>query len=221
MTSPRLVGLRRRHPLGQSPRFAPRFASRGGSSAAGVVAVLALLVASAVQAQTRDELLRALAAPGGVGLMRHARAPGVGDPPGMRLDDCATQRTLSAQGRDQARRIGAALRAAGLRAAEVRSSAWCRARETAELLDLGPVEPLPALDSFFEERGQEGRQTADLRAYLQAGRHQSGRILVTHQVNVTALTGVFPAEGEIVVLRPGPDGYAAVGRLRLDRTDGP
>ena len=141
-------------------------------------------------------------------------APGVGDPPGMRLDACATQRNLSAEGRDQARRIGAALRAAGLRAAEVRSSAWCRARETAELLDLGPVRPLPALDSFFDDRGQQERQTAELRAYLDAGRDGPPRVLVTHQVNITALTGVFPVEGEIVVLRPGPDGYAAVGRLR-------
>lgn len=179
-----------------------------------VVAALVLLAACDARAQTRDEAMRALLAPGGVGLMRHARAPGVGDPPGMRLDACATQRNLSAEGRDQARRIGAALRAAGLRAAEVRSSAWCRAWETAELLDLGPARPLPALDSFFDDRGQQERQTAELRAYLDAGRDGPPRVLVTHQVNITALTGVFPVEGEIVVLRPGPDGYAAVGRLR-------
>lgn len=182
-----------------------------------IVAVLALLAASAARADaSRDEALRALAAPGGVGLMRHARAPGIGDPPDMRPDDCATQRNLSAHGRDQARRIGAALRAAGLRAVQVRSSAWCRARETAELLGLGPVRPLPALDSFFDERGRERRQTAELQDHLEAGRDGPTRVLVTHQVNITALTGVFPAEGEIVVLRPGPDGYMSVGRLRLD-----
>ena len=181
-----------------------------------VAALVLLLAACAARAQTRDEAMRALSAPGGVGLMRHARAPGVGDPPGMRLDECATQRNLSAEGRDQARRIGAALRAAGLHAAEVRSSAWCRARETAELLGLGPVRPLPALDSFFDDRGREGRHTAELRAYLDAGRDGPPRVLVTHQVNITALTGVSPAEGEIVVLRPGPDGHAAVGRWRLE-----
>ena len=185
--------------------------------------LIAVFLSAAVPARADEAAAWAALREGGkIVLMRHATTnPGVGDPPGMRPDECATQRNLSAQGRDQARRIGAALRAAGLRAAEVRSSTWCRARETAELLGLGPVEPLPALDSFFEERGQEGRQTADLRAYLQAGRHKSGRILVTHQVNITALTGVLPAEGEVVVLRPGPDGYTAVGRLRLDRTDGP
>lgn len=175
-----------------------------------------LLAASAAHAQPRDEVLRALAAPGGVGLMRHARAPGGGDPPGMVLEDCATQRNLSDEGRAQARRIGAALRDAGIRPAEIRTSAWCRARETAERLDLGPVAALPALDSFFADRGQEPRRTAELRAYLDAGRTGPTRILVTHQVNITALTGIFPSEGELVVLRPGPEGYAVAGRARLD-----
>ena len=127
----------------------------------------------------------------------------------------------SGNGPNQARRIGAALRAAGLHAAEARSSTWCRARETAELLGLGPVEALPALDSFFAERGQEERQTAELRAYLQAGRDKPTRVLVTHQVNITALTGLFPVEGEMVVLRPSPDGYATMGRLRLDQAGDP
>ena len=148
--------------------------------------------------------------------MRHARAPGTGDPPGMRLDDCFTQRTLSDEGRTQARVLGRRLHAAGLDAARVHSSAWCRARETAELLGLGPVSHLPPLDSFFEDRRVAAERTAALRAFLDAGRDGTPRLLVSHQVNITALTGVFPADAELIILLPGTDGYQPVTRVRQD-----
>ena len=174
-----------------------------------------------VGAQDDAALLRLLAAPGSVGLMRHARAPGTGDPPGFRLGDCATQRNLDDAGRDQARRLGQRLRAAGLAGAAAYASPWCRTMETAALLGLGPVTPLPALASFYGGKGEVEQQTAALRAALQAGRDGPPRIMVTHQVNVTALTGVFPDDAELIVMRPGPssggtdaDGYAVVGRLR-------
>ena len=175
-----------------------------------------LLVAGAVPASAQDDaaLLRVVAAPGGVGLMRHARAPGTGDPQGFRLGDCTTQRNLDDGGRGQARRLGERLRAAGLAGATVLASPWCRTMETAALLGLGPVTTLPALASFFGGRGEEAQQTAALRAALDAGRDGPPRILVTHQVNVTALTGVFPGDAELVVMRPGPAGYEVAGRLR-------
>lgn len=177
--------------------------------------LLALLLAAAPAAAQDDAaLLRALAAPGGVGLMRHARAPGTGDPPDFRIGDCATQRNLDDAGREQARRLGARLRLAGLAGAAVFASPWCRTMETASLLGLGPVSPMPALASFFAGQGDEARQTATLRAALDAGRDGPPRIMVTHQVNITALTGVFPGDAELIVLRPGPKGYEAAGRLR-------
>jgi phosphohistidine phosphatase SixA len=145
-------------------------------------------------------------------IMRHAIAPGGGDPPGYRLDDCSTQRNLSEEGRSQARRIGAVLRENGVAAASVRSSAGCRARETAELLGLGPVAREPALDSFFDDRSQGPARTEALRALLAAWRG-GPLVMVTHQVNITALTGVFPASGEMVFVRTG-GAPEALGRLR-------
>jgi phosphohistidine phosphatase SixA len=135
-------------------------------------------------------------------IMRHAIAPGGGDPPGFRLDACETQRILSDEGRAQARAIGDAFRARGIGAATVLSSAWCRARETAELLGLGPVAREPSLDSFFGDRARGPGQTAALRALLASWRG-GPLVMVTHQVNVTALTGVFPASGEAVLVRTG------------------
>jgi broad specificity phosphatase PhoE len=135
-------------------------------------------------------------------ILRHAIAPGGGDPPGFRLEACETQRTLSDEGRAQARAIGDAFRARGIAAAKVLSSGWCRCRETAELMRLGPVAREPALDSFFGDRSLGPARTEALRALLAAW---SGGplVLVTHQVNITALTGVFPASGETVLVRTG------------------
>jgi phosphohistidine phosphatase SixA len=147
-------------------------------------------------------------------LLRHALAPGTGDPSNFVLTDCATQRNLSAAGRDQARRLGAAIREAGVRVDRVLSSRWCRALETARLMEIGPVEPFPPIDSFFQDRGAGPAQTRAVEAFL-AGLGPSTVVMVTHQVNITALTGIVPRSGEGVVVRPSADGVTVVGRLSL------
>jgi hypothetical protein len=132
------------------------------------------------------------------------------------LDDCATQRNLSEAGRQQARAIGAAFRRNGITSARVWSSRWCRCLETARLLDLGPVEPFPPLDSFFAERERAAPQTAALQAFLSRPYAGPPRVLVTHQVNITALTNVVPRSGELIVAQPLADGRVRViGRLEL------
>jgi phosphohistidine phosphatase SixA len=149
-------------------------------------------------------------------LMRHARAPGVGDPAGFRRDDCATQRNLDDAGRDQARRIGAAIREAGLTVDLVLTSVWCRAADTAALLALGPVGIEPSLASFFGEPGEAERATGRLKGRL-AELGDTKAVLVTHQVNITALTGVYPASGELVAVRidPASGDVEVRGRLAI------
>ncbi|TVQ94895.1 MAG: histidine phosphatase family protein [Chromatiaceae bacterium] len=167
-----------------------------------------------------------LAAGRAVALLRHALAPGTGDPPGMVLDECRTQRNLSAAGRDQARAIGARLRAHGIDRAEVRSSQWCRCLDTARLLGVGEVQPFPALNSFFADRRAATASTEATRALVlthlaptvaaasgEQDRSPRPLILVTHQVNITALTGVFPASGEMLLVGLGADGLEVRGRL--------
>ena len=139
---------------------------------------------------------------GGYALMlRHATAPGVGDPDNFRLGDCASQRNLSDEGRAEARRLGERLRAKGIASAEVYSSQWCRCLETAELLDLGPVEQLPALNSFFSRPAERAPNLDALRRFL-ADLPGDGPpvILVTHQVTISAITGRDTVSGEAVVL---------------------
>ena len=157
---------------------------------------------------------RAEPAPARVVLMRHARTvPGVGDPPGYRLDDCRTQRNLSEEGRADARRIGQQLRALGLQPQVVRSSRWCRCLDTAREA-FGRVEPWPALDSFFDAPSREAAQTAELRRALTALAPGRVEAWVTHMVNIAALTGENVAMGEVLLLAASGTGWRLVERLR-------
>jgi broad specificity phosphatase PhoE len=162
-----------------------------------------------------DSSAQLLARPGHVLLLRHANAPGVGDPPGMRLDDCSSQRNLDDSGRMQAKSLGQRLRTAGLGGVRLYTSQWCRCRETARLLALGPVEDLPALNSFFAQPQTKEARVQALREFLdQLPRDGRPVVLVTHQMTITALTGNFPSSGEGVVLklRRG-GGFDQVGEL--------
>jgi len=182
-----------------------------------VLVVLSLISASGNQPGLASELaLDALREGGTVALLRHAHAPGTGDPPEFRLGDCSTQRNLSSEGREQARQLGAQFKANHIPIERVLSSEWCRCLDTARLAFGDRVELFPALNSFFSTQDAEGAQTRAVRALVEGWRAQSGvLVLVTHQVNLTALTGIYPAEGEILVLRPrATSGFDLVARFR-------
>ncbi|MBK5103986.1 MAG: histidine phosphatase family protein [Burkholderiales bacterium] len=140
--------------------------------------------------------LAELAKPGRVLMLRHAYAPGTGDPPNFRLDDCTTQRNLDASGRAQAAALGERLARAGITRAKVYSSQWCRCMETARLLKLGAVEALPALNSFYEREEQRDARVAALRHFL-ATLPADGPpvILVTHQFTINILTDAGTPSG--------------------------
>jgi len=148
-------------------------------------------------------------------LFRHALAPGTGDPANFRLDDCSTQRNLSDEGRQQAVRMGEMLREQEIAIAGVLSSQWCRCLETARLMDVGEVEPFPLLNSFFQDRSTAERQTEQLRAFMLENRETAGvTVMVTHQVNITAISDIVPQSGAAVVLRASDtDPLEFVGQL--------
>ncbi len=148
-----------------------------------------------------EEAARRLSGGGWLLMMRHAQTePGIGDPPQFRLEDCATQRNLSAAGREQARRAGEAIRSAGIRIDEVRTSRWCRCRDTARLA-FGETREWPALDSFFASRRNADAQTAEVVAWAATIEPHRNVMLVTHQVNISAVMGIGAAQGEVIVGR--------------------
>ncbi len=147
-------------------------------------------------------------------MIRHATAPGTNDPSGFRLEDCATQRNLSAEGRTQAVRIGNLFRANSIAEARVFSSQWCRCLDTARLMNLGEVRPQPLLNSFFQDRSREAGQIEALRQWIAELDLAKPTVFVTHQVVVTAISQIFPGSGEIVVMQRMPGGQLSVqGRL--------
>ncbi len=152
---------------------------------------------------------------GTVVLFRHAEAPGTGDPPDFRLDDCATQRNLDESGRTQARRIGAEFRAHGIVVASVLSSQWCRVQDSAELAFPGQRRDEPIFNSYFRDARSRQQQTEAARALIDTWTGPGVLAVFTHQVNITDLTGVVPASGEGVIVRGAQEGGVQVlGRLK-------
>ena len=155
----------------------------------------------------------ALRAGGHVALIRHAATVGgAGDPPGFRLDDCSTQRNLTERGRAQARQLGERLRDEGVAVGKVLSSRWCRCRETAELMALGPHELAPTFDNAFALRERVEELTRGARAIVAAWGGPGTLVVVTHGANILPLTGIVPGEGSVVVAKADPE---TPSRLRV------
>ena len=180
----------------------------------------ALAFAASPRLALADAVLWSALRKGGyVILIRHASTePGLGDPAGFRIGDCATQRNLSPAGRDEARRIGERIRREGVPIRAVYTSPWCRCRETA-LLAFGQAEDWEPLSSFFDFPDREARYTDSVKQRIAGyGRRElRGNVaMVTHNVNIAALTQLSIATAELVAVRPeGCCGLRTVGRLRV------
>jgi phosphohistidine phosphatase SixA len=155
--------------------------------------------------------------PGVHAIMRHTTAPGFGDPENFTLGKCDTQRNLNEVGRQEARALGQTIREEGIHLTAIYSSQWCRCIDTATELGLGQVQQLSALNSFFQGRGSSNAQTTALIKHITTLGPKEKVLYVTHQVNTTALTGVFPASGQIVLFKLGKNGEIEVlGEINAD-----
>jgi phosphohistidine phosphatase SixA len=163
--------------------------------------VFGLVVSFQVCASELSELLKK---PDHVLLMRHAIAPGIGDPAGYKLQDCKTQRNLDATGRAQAQKTGQWLKAQGVGNALVFSSAWCRCKETAENLAFGTPALEASLNSFFDDMRQGSQSNANLQKFIAnqlKAKGDKALALVTHQVNITQFTGETVGSGDMVLAK--------------------
>jgi broad specificity phosphatase PhoE len=181
--------------------------------------LLAFLVVIAFtgSALAEEDLWRKLQAGGHVVLIRHTiTTPGAGDPPGMRLDDCGTQRNLTDEGRRHARRIGEEFRSRAVPVERVLSSPWCRCLETARLA-FGKAETSEALSNLFGRAENRERQVRDMRAMASEKRGRGNLVLVSHGSTILALTGVSPGTGEMVIVTPQGGGrFTVAGRLAVE-----
>ena len=179
------------------------------------LAILLLTLLGALPATASEEAAWvALQGDGHVALMRHADAPGVGDPPGWRLDDCSTQRNLSVKGRADAVAVGVRLRTQGARLGRVVSSPWCRCVDTATLMDVGSVAIEPTFSNAVMLSDRRDALAQGARAVILAWKGPGTLLIVTHGANIQALIGYNPAAGEIVVVAPQAGGVLReIGRL--------
>jgi phosphohistidine phosphatase SixA len=185
------------------------------------VILLALSCGPASAADDPAALWALLKAGGRVALVRHAATTGgAGDPPGFRLEDCATQRNLSPQGREDAKALGERFRAHGSKVDKVLSSEWCRCHDTAAFMDLGPVEIASTFNNAFTLRDRVAQLTAGARAIVAAWRGSGTLVVVTHGANLRPLTGIDPGEGGVVVVSPDSasvDGFRVEGRIPIGK----
>lgn len=183
----------------------------------GSLAILILAAIAPAHGQeqaTGEAAWSLLAQNGSVALIRHARTGGgVGDPAGFKLEDCSTQRNLTDDGRAQSKALGEAFRSRGVNVTAVQASRWCRCLDTAKLA-FGDAEPWPMLDNMFRDRSREPAQMAAMRKRIREWNGPGTLVLVSHGVNIVALLGNQPMEGEVFVVRPdlGKD-FIFVGRI--------
>jgi phosphohistidine phosphatase SixA len=182
-----------------------------------LAALALLLIATPVAADDVREAWTALITGGHVALVRHGNAPPGygGDPPGFKIDDCATQRNMDDRGRSQAKAVGEAFRQHGVRVDRILSSPMCRCLETARLMDLDDVESALTA-AATADRSPE--RLAALKQMVSGWRGPGTLVVVTHALTVQGLVGILPGQAETVVLRPKPGkepGVDVVGRISV------
>ena len=133
--------------------------------------------------------------------IRHAIAPGGGDPPGFKINDCNTQRNLSQAGIDQSKKIGMLFSKNQIKIDQVLTSQWCRCKDTAKYA-FTRFKEFSALNSTFQSPHDKNakRQLRELKELVQKWDGNGGNlILITHYVIITAVTDAVPSSGEIIV----------------------
>tara|TARA_R110001583_G_scaffold4696_5_gene26756 strand:+ start:6438 stop:7052 length:615 start_codon:yes stop_codon:yes gene_type:complete len=196
-----------------------RFAPNSLSSYLQRILLLMILPVTlqADPALTEAQLWQQLQQPGHFLMMRSARAPGFGDPANFDLADCTTQRNLSDDGEKHASRIGDALRQHGINSAQLFVSQWCRTQDTARLLMLGAINTLAALDKLPHGQDSHRPQQEALDRWISSQTFPTPTMLITHQANITAKTGVHTRSGDLVVLEKEAAGNVTVlGTLHID-----
>ena len=132
--------------------------------------------------------------------IRHAIAPGNGDPSNFDILDCSTQRNLSKDGELQALKIGDFFKNNDIKITKVLSSEWCRCKDTAKIA-FGNYETKNFLNSFYDKRFSENKdkQIADFQKFIKNRNKTGNLVLVTHYVVISEILDLTTSSGEIVI----------------------
>ena len=162
--------------------------------------IIFISLTTAIKADLNKNLLNQLEDGEKLIFIRHAYAPGSGDPSNFNLNDCSTQRNLSKEGREQSKYIGEFFRENNIKIDKVLSSEWCRCKETAKIA-FEDFSTNSFLNSFYSSKyaKNKNKQIKALNNYIKKFKSDKNLILITHYVLISEVLNYAPSSGEIVV----------------------
>ena len=162
--------------------------------------IIFISLTTSIKADLNKNLINHFEVGGKLIFIRHAYAPGSGDPSNFNLKDCHTQRNLDKKGKIQAKKIGEFLRKNKIEIEKVLSSEWCRCKDTAKLA-FNEYSTFNALNSFYDPRfkNNKDKQISDLKNYIFNWNSKKNLVLITHFVVISEILKVGADSGEIII----------------------
>ena len=176
--------------------------------------IIFISLTTSIKADLNKNLINQLEDGGKLIFIRHAYAPGNGDPNNFNLNDCSTQRNLNSIGRKQAKDIGEFFRANEIKIYKVLSSEWCRCKETADIA-FNDYSTNSFLNSFYSSKNAKNKdkQVEALNNYVKKFKSKKNLIFVTHYVLISEVLNYGPSSGEIIV---SDKNFNIVGTVEID-----
>ena len=164
------------------------------------ILIIFLILTNGIKADTEFQVLKNLKNGGNLIFIRHAYAPGGGDPNNFDINDCNTQRNLSDSGREQANKIGSFFKVNNILIDKIYSSEWCRCKETS-LIAFNKFENKSFLNSFFSSKFAQNKdpQIKKLKRFINNWDGKKNLVLVTHYVVISEILNYGSSSGEIVI----------------------
>ena len=179
-----------------------------------IILVIFFVLTNGIKAENEIKVLENLKKGGNLIFIRHAYAPGGGDPDDFDINNCLTQRNLSNTGREQSKKIGNFFLKNNIPISLVISSKWCRCKETARIA-FKDFETENFLNSFYSEKFSKNKklQMKNLKRYIDNWDESENLVLVTHYVVISEALGYAPSSGEIVIANKS---LKKIGNIKID-----
>ena len=179
-----------------------------------IILVIFFTLTNQIKADQNNQTLEILKSGGNLIFIRHAYAPGGGDPDNFDINDCSTQRNLNDSGREQSKKIGKFFVKNNIPISLVISSKWCRCKETAQIA-FKNFETKNFLNSFYSEKFSKNKksQMKNLKKYIDNWNENENLVLVTHYVVISEALGYAPSSGEIVIANKD---FKKIGNIKID-----
>ena len=176
--------------------------------------IIFITLPTSIKADLNKNLMNQLEEGGKLIFIRHAYAPGSGDPDNFNLNDCSTQRNLSEDGKKQAQLIGVFFKENKIKIDKILSSEWCRCKETA-FIAFEDFETKDFLNSFYSIKFAKNKkiQVKNLKKYVNKWNSKKNLILVTHYVVISEVLNYAPGSGEIII---SDKDFNKIGNIEID-----